>query len=161
MITFDFMKKCDFFKTLSNDQLTAIRENCCQEIKFSSGDRIFAENEYVSCLYLVIDGQVELRFDLPGGTTSKENCITSISKYFAFGWSSLIPPYKTKLSSYCNTDICNLVMVNKECLEKLFQKDAYLGYLIMSNVAMIVSKRFEQLQEVIATNKGYDIMFSW
>ena len=161
MITIDFMKKCDVFKTLTNDQLTAIMGNCCQEIKFSSGDRIFGENEHLSCLYLIMDGQVDLRFDLPGGTTSKENCITSISKYDAFGWSSLIPPHKSKLSSYCDTDTCNLVMVNKECLVKLFKKDAELGYLTMSNVAVIVGKRFQQLQELIATKKGYDIMFSW
>jgi CRP-like cAMP-binding protein len=162
MIDLDFLKKCAVFKTLSDTQLEAIQKECCQEKWFEpKGEQIFAERQEISCLHLVMEGRVDLRFDLPGVETSVKNNLASAEKRHAFGWSGLIPPHKSKLSAYCASDLCKIVMVDRECLTGLFQKDPDLGCRVMTNMAMIVGGRFKSLQELIAVNKGYDIMFSW
>jgi (2Fe-2S) ferredoxin/signal-transduction protein with cAMP-binding, CBS, and nucleotidyltransferase domain len=144
MISLDFLGKVSVFKGLAEDQLTIIQE-CCSEKGFSHGDKLFDEGDEASHLWIVMEGQVDLRFELPGRSTSMKNTITTISKTKTFGWSSLVVPNEYALSAYCATRKCTVVKVEKECLFNLFEKNARLGYVTMSNLSEIIGKRFDRL----------------
>ena len=73
----DFLEKVDIFKGLDQDQLNAVHKGG-REKEYHYGDRLFAEGENADRIWLVVDGQVDLRFDLPGRPTSEENTIFSI-----------------------------------------------------------------------------------
>ena len=120
-----------------------------------------AEGDDAGHLWVVMEGQVGLRFDLPGHDTSKENTVSENTEGNTIGWSSFVPPHKYRLSAYCDSDACKLLQVEKECLVRLFEKDPKVGYTVMSEIANVIGKRFNQLQEEVIKRAGEEIMFNW
>lgn len=159
MISLDFLEKVEVFKGLDDDQLTAV-QGCCQEQEFDRGDKIFAHGENASRLYAVMSGQVDLKFEPPGGT-AQDKTLSSISETMAFGWSSLVPPNKMTLSGYCGSRKCKVATFDRDQLIQLFEKDKRLGYLVMSNLAAVVGSRFHKLQNEIAKRRGEEMMSNW
>jgi len=146
MAVLDFLKRVDIFKGLSADQLSKIQPGC-HEVEYHGGHRLFAEGENSDRLWIVTDGQVDLRFDLPGRPTSEENTIFSITRGNTLGWSSFVPPHQYKLSAYCATRRCKILQIKKEFLLNLFEKDTRMGFLIMSNLTGVASTHFQRLQK--------------
>ena len=141
----EFLKRVDIFKGLSDAQLDKILPGC-QEIEYQGGHRLFAEGESSDRVWIVTAGQVDLRFDLPGRSTSEENTIFTITAGNTLGWSSFVPPYQYKLSAYCATRTCNILQIKKEFLINLFEKDSRMGYFVISNLTGVASTHFHQLQ---------------
>ncbi len=104
---------------------------------------------------------MDLRFDFPGLASSEENTLSSIGEAGAFGWSSIVPPNKYRLSGYSTGSGCKLIKAERESLLKLFQKDPDIGYVVMSNLATLVGARFHNLQEEAASRRGQNIMGGW
>jgi NADP-reducing hydrogenase subunit HndB len=69
-------------------------------------------------------------------------------EFKAFGWSSLVAPYKYSLSAYCSTQTCEVVKIERQRLTKLFSEDNRLGYLVLSNMARVIGKRFQKLEKL-------------
>jgi CRP-like cAMP-binding protein len=153
MIRLDFLEKTEVFKGLNQDQLAAVRD-CCEEVEFNRGDKIFGEGDTAEKLFAVINGQVDLRFDLPKRSSSEENTISSLSEGQAFGWSSLVPPHKYTLSAYCANETCKLIKADKASLAQLLKKDDEVGYRVMSNIVILIGKRFHKLQDRVTKDRG-------
>ncbi|MCP4349287.1 MAG: cyclic nucleotide-binding domain-containing protein [Desulfobacterales bacterium] len=149
MVNLDFLKKAEVFNGLDDDQLTAV-QGCCDIVDFQSGAKIFGEGDDADYLWIVIEGQVDIRFDLPGRPTSEDSNISSVSEAMTFGWSSLVPPNTYKLSAYCASRTCKLVRIAKKCLTDIFEKDSRTGYQVMRNVTVVVGRRFHDLQGTAA-----------
>ena len=147
MIENEFLQSVGIFKGLDENQLAAVR-GCCQVEQHKADSKLFGEGEAAASLYIVKSGQVDLRFDLPGRTTSEKNTISSILESKAFGWSSLVAPYKYSLSAYCTTQSCEVVKIDRQSLFKLFEKDHRLGYLVLSNMARVIGKRFQKIEKL-------------
>jgi len=141
-----FLEKVDIFKGLNQEQLNAVNKRA-REKQYLYGDRLFAEGENADRIWLVIEGKVDLRFDLPGRPTSEENTVFSITAAETLGWSSFVPPFKYALSAYSATKSCKVLQINKEHLLESFEKDPRMGLIFMTNVAAIASRHFDQLQE--------------
>ena len=142
----DFLKKVEIFKGLNHDQLKFVKKGG-REKQYPYGDRLFAEGEDADRIWLVMAGQVDLRFDLPGRPTSEENTIFSITTPQTLGWSSFVPPFKYALSAYSATKSCKILQINKDHLLECFEKDPRMGLKFMTNVAAIAGRHFDQLQE--------------
>ena len=149
MLILYFLKKVDIFKGLDDVQLELISTGC-HEKEYQAGDRLFAEGENADRVWIVMDGRVDLRFDLPGRSSTEENTIFSITAGNTLGWSSFVPPYQYKLSAYCATRSCKIVQINKEHLTDLFEKDNRLGYQVILNLAGVASMHFHSLQKSAA-----------
>ncbi|QTA87410.1 cyclic nucleotide-binding domain-containing protein [Desulfonema magnum] len=145
MISLDFLKKVEVLKSLNDEQLTAV-QGCCEEKVFQSGARLFSEGEEATHLCVMMEGQVDLRFDLHGQSTSDANNISSLTESATFGWSAFVPPNKYKLSAYCATRNCKVLRMERDCLLRLFEQDTEIGYRIMTNVNVVIAKRFQQLR---------------
>jgi hypothetical protein len=78
-----------------------------------------------------------------------------------FGWSSLVPSHKYRLSAHSASRTCKTVRIPKGRLLQLFEDDAQLGYKIMSKVMIVAGKRFHQLQDEVARRRGHDIINRW
>ena len=107
MITLNELDNVQAFKSLTNEQLESLKDFCVKE-DFKSGDRLFKEGDLAEHLWIVTDGQVDLRFELPGNRpTSEETTMSSLTaendKKRTLGWSCFVPPYKMMLSAYCAT----------------------------------------------------------
>lgn len=161
MIDLEIMKTVEALKGLSNDQLTAIQK-CSEKLEFSQGDRLFSEGESSAHLWIVLEGEVELRYDRPEGQPNPiEDPISFISKAELFGWSSFMPPFEYKLSAYCAGRKCEVVRIEKESLVKLFENDADMGFELMSHITRVIGTHFYQFRNGIAQRWGHDIMSGW
>jgi CRP-like cAMP-binding protein len=153
-----FLGQVEVFKGLDSVQLKTLKP-CCQVKMFKQGDKIFGEDEEAYFLWSVVDGQVELRFDLPGRESNVETTISKILPGKVFGWSSLVPPNMYRLSAYCTTPEVEVLQISRDCLVKLFSKDPRIGYLVMSNVAIVIGTRFQQLQDELSLKNGNSLLF--
>ena len=149
MLLLYFLKKVDIFKGLDDAQLEQIASGC-HEKEYQVGDRLFAEGEKADRAWIVMEGQVDLRFDLPGRPTTEENTIFSIKEGNTLGWSSFVPPYQYKLAAYCASRSCKIVQINKEHLLDLFEKDNRMGYKVITNLTGVASMHFHSLQNSAA-----------
>lgn len=145
MVDVAFLRQVEVFENLNDGQLKAIQQ-CCEEQDFQAGDKLFSEKEPASHLWLLKEGCVDLRFDLPGRPTSTENTISTIGENMLIGWSSLVPPFRYTLSAYCTSRVCKVVKMEKERLMKLFESDPRIGYLVLSYLIRVVGSRFQLMQ---------------
>lgn len=141
-----FLEQVDIFKGFSQDQLKTAGKGA-QEKKYLYEEKLFAEGEDADRIWLVAEGQVHLRFDLPGRPTSEQNTVFEIAAAQTLGWSSFVPPFRYALSAYCAAKTCKILLIKKEHLLECFDKDPRMGLIFMTNVAAIASQHFDQLQE--------------
>lgn len=159
------LDKVQAFKELSDAQLESLQKFCIKE-DFKRGDRLFKEGDTADHLWIVVDGRVDLRFELPGNRpTSDDNTISSLEaeddKKRTLGWSCFVPPFKMMLSAYCITRTCSVIKIPKKDMLALFENDPSMGYRVLSYLIKVVGYRFQQFQEELAKHKGHDIMHSW
>ena len=161
MIDLKILKTVEALKGLNNDQLAAIQK-CSKKMEFNQGERLFAEGEDSTHLWIVLEGEVELRNDRPEGQPNPiDDPITFISKAELFGWSSFMPPFKYKLSAYGASPKCEVARIEKESLVKLFANDADMGFELMSHILRVIGTHFYQFRNGIAQRWGHDIMSGW
>ena len=146
MTSLDFLRNVEVLKGLIDDKLAGIQDHCCEK-DYRHKEKLFNEGDDATCLWIMRKGQVDLRFDLPDRPTSSSNTLSTVSEFMAFGWSSLVPPYKYSLSAYCATQTCRVIQIEKKMLLKIFEEDSKMGYVVMSNLVEIIGKRFHQLQD--------------
>ena len=160
MISLQFLKTVEIFQGLSDEQLADIMK-CSEEVALQDETRLFEKGENAAYLWIVREGRVDLRFDFPGLASSEENTLSSISEAGAFGWSSIVPPNKYRLSGYSTAGGGKFIKIQRDRLLKLFEKDSDIGYVVMSNLAALVGARFHNLQEGAARRREQDIMVGW
>jgi len=109
------LEKIEAFKGFSENQLAKVK-NLCAEVVFNENDRLFAEGDPATHLWLVIDGRVDLRFEIPVRqfATAEQTVFTvkvSTQKPMAetLGWSCFVSPYRMRLSAYCDSPACRIV----------------------------------------------------
>lgn len=145
MSDLDFLKDVNSFQGLSGEQLLKLQAGC-RQIEFQEGERIFAEGETAGYVWVLQDGKIDLRFELPGRPTTEENTISTARANDTLGYSSFVPPFKYKLSAYCTSRTCKMVQIEKAFLLALFDRDPGLGFIVISNLARVASNHFNQLQ---------------
>ncbi len=165
MISIDFLRTFEIFKELDDNQLEAVR-GCCELVEYQQGDKLFTEGDDATQVWIIINGGVDLRFELPAGRpTSEANTVSSVKTDDAaakiLGWSCFVPPYKMRLSAYCVSRKCEIVRIPKKDLLELFQQDPKMGYSVLSFLMKVVGFRFHQFQDVVARNIGENLMSGW
>jgi CRP-like cAMP-binding protein len=149
----DIFKQIRIFDGLDEGQMNQVRA-CCQEVEFKAGSRVFADGQQAENLFVVLEGRVDLRFEIPGRESTSSDNITSVRQGQVLGWSALMHSPIYSLSAYCATDGCRLLKVSRDCLLDKFEKDPRMGYIVMSHLAEVIRTRFHQVQEELARKKG-------
>ena len=145
MAFLEMLKQAEAFHLLTDETLSTI-ETFCSVRQFQHGDRLFKERDTAAHLGVVVEGIVDLRFDLPGRETSAESNISSVAANNIIGWSSLIQPYQYKLSAYCDSSQCRVLMIERQKLLAYLKENPKTGYQVFSAMLRLVGKRFERLQ---------------
>jgi CRP-like cAMP-binding protein len=160
MISLDFLENIEVFANLNDKQLAAI-QGCCEAADYKRGEKIFAAGETSEYFWIVGEGQINLTWEMPKGPAIPESTITTLTPGMPFGWSSMVAPYKYRLSARCDSRNCKVIRIQRERLNRLFAADAQLGYKIMSKVMVVARQRFHQLREEVAKRRGQDIIYQW
>jgi signal-transduction protein with cAMP-binding, CBS, and nucleotidyltransferase domain len=160
MVPLDFLEKVEVFKDLDDEQLTVIQEQC-ETSEYMREEQIFSAGDAPRYLWVVMTGQVDLHWEIPGRSVSAEKKISSLTETATFGWSSLVPPHKYRLSAVCSSRTCTLIKISKDRLVDLFEKEASIGYKVMTGLLSVVGSRFLNLQDEVARRRGSDILNRW
>jgi NADP-reducing hydrogenase subunit HndB len=145
MITLGFLKDVDLFKGLTADQIGLV-QGCCHQVECEGKQKLNGEGDEASRIWVVAEGQVDLCFDLPGGASSELCVVSTVGPGESFGWSTFVPPYRYRLSSYAVPPGSKVIWIDKESLNRLFEDDKRMGYVFMSNLAGVINARYHQLQ---------------
>lgn len=165
MVSFEMLEGLDIFEDFEKSELEKILELSVVE-QYQIGDRLFCEGEEAKDMWIVKEGEVQLRFEMPDANPTSEK--TTISSHHTetpesqvFGWSCFIPPYKMRLSAYCVSRRCQVIKINCTKLKKLMNSDPSIGYKIMSYLVQVLGYRFKQMQEEVTKFIGINLMNSW
>ena len=165
MVTLEMLEDLDIFMTLDREQLNQILEISELE-KYQVGDRLFREDDEAREMWIVTEGTVQLRFEIPGVKhTSEETTVSSHDntepESQVFGWSCFIPPYKMRLSAFCASRRCQVLKINSSRLNELMDANPVIGHTIMRYLVQVVGFRFKQMQDQVVRFMGANIMNSW
>ena len=125
------------------------------------GKRISAEGQSAQELFLLKEGSVDLRYELPGRESSSDHALSCLEPGAAWGWSALVPPHVYTLSAYCTSRQCAFLRLQREALEGLFEANTRIGYIFMRNLAAIIGRRFNAAQDELARQQGFDQVHQW
>jgi CRP-like cAMP-binding protein len=167
MLSLYLLRHVQVFKNLDETHLIKLRP-FCEELEFRSETKLFTEGDPAEHLWCIVEGHVDLRFEMPDGrSTSTKHTVSSVevkdkaSESMILGWSCFVPPYKMRLSAYCVTDPVKIIRVSKQDLFRLFEEDSRMGYLFMSYMIKVVGYRFHQFQDYVAKHMGESLISGW
>ncbi len=165
MTTLETLEGLEIFKGLTDEELVKVQELCTEE-EYQRNERLFAEGEPARHMWIVTQGKVDLRFEMPSTKrTTDESTISShdyvIPESQVFGWSCFIPPYKMRLSAYCSSRKCSIVKISSTALTSLMEADTTIGYKLMRYMLQVVGFRSKQFQDEVVKFMGIDMMNSW
>ena len=145
------------FKGLAPDECEAFVSHCQKKV-YSDQTVLFKEMGEATSLYLLIGGEVELRFAMP---TEKEGGVLAIRKPGdTIGWSSLVPPYQYLFSGICKGE-ATVLEINRETMQALFATNYHLGYIFMRNIAALSGDRLLRVQDKLAKILGDEAVTGW
>ncbi len=167
MVSLELVKSIEAFRELTDEQVAMIKDHC-EICEYDLGDKLFREGDESKHLWIVIQGQVDLRFEMPDmrpssghQTISKVDVEEQKPEAKVLGWSCFIPPHKMRLSAYCATDLCKIIRIKKDALLDIFSKHPEIGYKFLQYLITVVGFRFHQFQDHVAKGLGEDLMSGW
>ena len=160
MISLDFIETVDVFSELDDEQLSAV-QGCGQTADFKRGDHLFNAGEEARHFWVVVEGQVDLTWEAPAAAAPAGESISQLGPGMPFGWSSLVPPGKYRLSAVGASRTGRVLKMDAARLRGIFDTDAVAGYRVMLKVLEVISTRFYQFQDEVARSRGQDIINRW
>ncbi len=147
MMTKDDILKFKIFEGVTHEELDAIFE-ISDEITYSSGDLILEESSYGSDsdFYIILQGNVKVELEArhiqSDDKVSKRLAVLKCSD--VFGEMGLLRSRRrsARVSAYSDLKV---LKINQKKLFQLFVYNPRLGYLVMRNLAAIISDRIMEM----------------
>ncbi len=156
----EFLSKVDVLNGLSVSEMVKLRA-CCQPGQAREGERLCLEGGEAREFFLLTQGLVELRYELPRGESSSDQALSTVAPGGSWGWSALVPPHHYTLSGFCTSPACRFLRLNREELWELFESNHRMGYIFMRNLAGLIGQRFHAAQNELARLQGFDQVHRW
>ena len=146
MVSIEWLKRTELFKTLEESQLHTLL-SCAHVESFSEGHTIFNQGKEADSLYVLIEGGV----DLIVKAQEKNDFMTSkIEKEGAvFGTASLMEPYQYNVTATCLKP-SKVLILQANLLISAMEKDPKMGMEIMKKLATIYFNRLNHLRSGIS-----------
>ncbi len=150
MIELDLLPKIRLFQGLDKEQLKAIRSLLKKDF-VPKGQYLVKENTYGETLYILCEGKVKVTKELIKGIDNagvKEKVLATLSSDLlpTFGESGLLVHVVRTANVIAHTD-CTVCTLSKEDFNDFAEKNYAAGYLIMKNIACILSERLYETDD--------------
>jgi CRP-like cAMP-binding protein len=132
------------FKDLSIDQLDLVRPlfSICDG---ASGMQLFEQGEPAEFLYLVVDGQVSIRYKPEDGP---EIQVTHVGTGGVVGWSALLGNRVYTSGAICTMQ-CQLLRVRGVELRNLCEHNSETGVVILERLAAVIAERLRNTHDEV------------
>ena len=143
------------FQGVSEEGLELVVPLCREEVAAADAS-ILNQGEPARSLYLVSEGRVGLFMTLerPDGSSTGPKAVASIGPREAFGWSALVQPYISTISA-TGVEPSRLIVLEGSTLLELLSKHGDMGYLVMVNVATMITERLAETRESMVYDRSY------
>ena len=134
------MEKVDIFHGLGIAQLDALAQ-ISEERKYRKGEVVFGERSPGKEMYIVKKGKVCIEL----GLKAKSNSATvhRVGEGQVFGELALVDKRSRSATAVCENE-CDLIAIDREKLNDLFEHDPHLGYTVMKNLAELLAGRLRR-----------------
>lgn len=146
------------FKGFAPDETKAFLRRC-QKKTYKDGTNLFMENTTADKLYMVLEGGIDLNFEMPQRENA-DTAIASLKPGEAVGWSAIVPPHQYRLSGYCNGKT-TLLEIDRDTMELLFETNYHLAYIFMRNIAALTGERLRHVQDKLAKALVNEAVNGW
>ncbi len=146
MVSPEILRRYPYFTGVSEQSLKQVAM-ISDEKTVHAGEVLFREHEDAATLYVVQEGEVDIKYELGDGS---HQTVDTLVGGDLMVWSSLVPPHTTHSIGVARANT-RLVAIDAPKLRDLFTADPVLGYQIMAAVATQVSHRLHGARLRIAT----------
>lgn len=142
------LQQVDIFADLTLDQLDLIAK-ICREEEHTQGQLIFAENSPSREFCVIMDGEVEIQVDpdtIDGNSEDDyaPSTIAVLRRGQSFGEVAIVDPGVRSASARCGSEICKLLVIDREDFLSLLEADYQMGYVVMRNFAADLALKIRQ-----------------
>ena len=143
------------FQGVSEKDLELVVPVCREEVVKKDAP-FLKQGEPARTLYLVHEGRVGLYMTLerPDGSSTGPKPVASIGSREAFGWSALVQPYISTISATA-VEPSRIIVLEGSALLELLSKHGDMGYLVMLNVATMITERLAETREALVYDRSY------
>ena len=134
----EVLRFIEAFQGLDEKHLSMLT-GICREISFSKGSTILDESGEGRDLYAVLEGRIEVRMEKVSIKHGSER-LTRLNEGEIFGEMAFVSSMKRSALVRAVSDTKILVFDGPE-LWKLIEREPYLGYIMMRNIARIICQR--------------------
>ncbi|MBN1412854.1 MAG: cyclic nucleotide-binding domain-containing protein [Spirochaetales bacterium] len=145
------LKKSAIFEGLDDKEIGTVA-GICTEKSYDNGAVVFGENSTDCGMYILVLGQVDIQMNI--GIDSELATVCVIREGEVFGELSLVDraPRSATAKSAGNS---TMFLLEADAFEKLVETHSRIGYIVMKNIAKIVSTRLRE------TNIKYTESLIW
>jgi CRP-like cAMP-binding protein len=115
--------------------------------RVEQGHCLFARGGEADRFYIVVDGEFALTVSLRALDDEVELAVEALGPGDAFGWSSLVEPYRSIYSAYCTAE-GSVVSFPRKSLEVVMAGDTGLGFRFAANLNRLIGSRVRVLQDL-------------
>lgn len=134
------LERVDIFRGLSSRQLESIAQ-VSEERKYRRGEVVFTEHSSGAEVYIIKKGKVCIELGLKGKTNAAT--IQRLGVGQIFGELSLVDSRSRSATAICEND-CEIITIDRDKLNELFEQDSPLGYIVMRNLAQLLTGRLRR-----------------
>ena len=134
------IKKVEIFHGLSLTQLESLT-HISEEKRYRRGETVFTEHSTGDEVYIIKKGKVCIELGLKGKPNTAT--IQRLSVGQIFGELALVDKRSRSATVVCEND-CEIITINRDKLDELFERDTHLGYIIMKNLAQLLAERLRR-----------------
>ena len=142
MVTAEWLKKAELFGALNQTQLNDLLAHSAAKL-FAKGETVFRQGDEATCLYVLIDGLIELSVKAEGEIAIMTSKVEKVGE--VFGIPSLIEPFRYNVTATC-LEPSNIVMFEANYINKRINEDTQMGMEIMRKLASIYFNRLNELR---------------
>jgi CRP-like cAMP-binding protein len=114
-----------------------------------AGELVFGHGDEADELGIVDHGQIELFLEVKILGVSRPIALERCGRGALVAWSALVPPHRLTLGGRALGPV-GIWMFSKVELTSFFEGEPAVGYKVMCNVAAVVGRRFQAMQQMWA-----------
>ena len=146
MITPDLLRRYVYFSDLSDEGLRKLIA-IADEVSVAAGETLFAEFDPADRFYLIVEGEVDLDYELGSGEL---RLVDALVDGELLVWSAFVEPYRCTTTGIATKDT-RLICFDAARLRAACEEDHELGHHLLEHVAQMLATRLEGARTQLAT----------
>jgi len=154
MISADALKKYEFFKKMTDDQVKKLASIATEESHIA-GAQVYDIGDPADKFYIVEEGKLVLVMDNymgPNRAAMQVN-VDFVAEGDAMGWSAIVEPNKFTLRALC-IEKSKLIALDAKALRKMINDDPVIGVKIMQSITKVIATRLTHTRIILVGERG-------